>query len=222
MADGKLYLGTRRYSSWSMRGWLAVRLARLDVEDVVIPLNASGAGSTSAVAQVSPSGLVPYLEHQGREVWETLAICEYCAELAPGLWPEDFAARTHARVISAEMHGGFRGLRTAMPMNLGRSAPGLCRTPDAMADIARVEALWQDTRAQFGAGGPFLFGPIFNAADAMFAPVVARLLTYDPPVAADTRAYCEAVRAHPLVDQWYAMAAQEPREWLLDKYENAA
>lgn len=216
-----LYLGTRRYSSWSMRGWLLVRLAGLDVEEVVIPLNANGAGSTSAVAAVSPSGLVPYLQHGGHDVWDSLAIAEYCAELSNAIWPVDFGARTHARVVSAEMHSGFRGLRSAMPMNLGRYRPGACQTPDALADIARVEALWHGARTRYGAGGPYLFGPAFNAADAMFAPVVARLLTYAPPIAADTQAYCDAVRAHPLVEQWYAEAGQEPADWLLDKYENA-
>ena len=133
-------LGNRRYSSWSMRGWLAVRLARLDVEEVVIPL--SGGGDTGAVRQVSPSGLVPYLEHNGHRVWETLAICEYCAELSPAIWPADLAARTHARVIAAEMHAGFRDLRMAMPMNLGRVFAGLGRSEGALADIARIETLW--------------------------------------------------------------------------------
>jgi glutathione S-transferase len=221
MPDGRLYLGTCRYSSWSMRGWLLVRLAGLDVEEVVIPLAAGDAGGTPAVAAVSPSGLVPFLEHRGVQVWETLAICEYCAELSPGLWPAGLAARTRARAISAEMHAGFRALRTAMPMVLGPTAPGARQTPAALADIARIEAIWRDTRAGFGAGGPFLFGQHFNAADAMFAPVVTRLLTYLPPVAADTRRYCDAVRAHPLVAAWYDAAAAEPLEWRRESDERA-
>jgi len=220
MPDGRLYIGTKRYSSWSMRGWLAVRLAGLDVEEVVIPLAASGPGSTPAVAAVSPSGLVPYLEHRSNQVWETLAICEYCAELSPDLWPAALAARTRARVISAEMHAGFRDLRGAMPMVLGVEAPGRGQTAPVLADIARIEAVWRKTRGLFGAGGPFLFGAAFGAADAMFAPVVARLLTYQPPIAAGTRAYCDAVRAHPLVAEWYDAAAAEPMEWRLDKYES--
>lgn len=222
MPDDRLFIGTRRYSSWSLRGWLAVRLAGLDVEDVVIPLAGAGQGSTSAVAAVSPSGLVPYLEHAGQRVWETLAICEYCAEIEPTLWPTDRAARTRARVISAEMHAGFRELRGSMPMVLNKAAPGAGQTPEALQDIARIEALWRETRAAFGAGGPFLFGGAFNAADAMFAPVVARLLTYQPAIAADTRAYCDAVRAHPLVALWYESAAEEPLEWRLQHYEQAS
>lgn len=217
MADGTLYIGTRRYSSWSLRGWLAVRLAGLDVTEVILPL--VGTGQTEAVKQHSPSGLVPYLEHRGNAVWESLAICEYCAEFAPALWPEGLAARTRARVIAAEMHAGFGALRRAMPMNLGRDFTGRGRTPEALADIARIEHLWAETRAKFGASGPYLFGATFGAADAMYAPVVARLLGYRPEMTAATRAYCDAIRAHPLVDEWYRKAAEEPAEWLITKYE---
>jgi glutathione S-transferase len=212
----KLYIGTKRYSSWSLRGWLMVRLAGLAAEEVVIPLQDAG---TADIKAVSPNGLVPYLEHDGACVWESLAIAEYCAELAPALWPAERIARAHARAISAEMHAGFRGLRQAMPMNLGRDYTGLGETAESLADIARVEALWRDAQARFGGGGPYLFGAQFNAADAMFAPVVARLLTYRPPIAADSQAYCDAVRAHPLVDAWYQAAAAEPASWRLDKYE---
>ena len=219
MADGRLFIGTRRYSSWSLRGWLAVRLAGLDVEDVVLPLDGGQPGSL--VSRTSPSGLVPYLEHKGVQVWETLAICEYCAEFSASLWPGNRPARTRARVISAEMHAGFRGLRQAMPMVLGRDASGLGRTTEALRDIARIEALWRETSATFGAGGPFLFGPAFNIADAMFAPVVTRFLTFRPELAADTWAYCEAVRAHPLITEWYDLAALEPAEWRLEHYEQA-
>lgn len=217
MSDGRIVIGTRRYSSWSLRGWLAVRLAGLDVEDVVIPLE--GNGQTRAVKDVSPNSLVPYLEHRGVRVWESLAILEYCAECAPALWPADIAARAHARSIAAQMHAGFADLRRAMPMNLGRAVPGGGRTEGALADIAAIEAIWAEARRLYGAGGPFLFGPTFGGADVMFAPVIARLLTYGPEISGETRAYCEAVRAHPLVASWYAMAAAEPVSWRLDRYE---
>lgn len=214
MTEGRLLIGNRRYSSWSLRGWLPVRLAGLDVEEVVIPF--APAGAASAIKGRTPSDLVPYLEHRGARVWESLAICEYCAEQAPGLWPEDSAARAHARSIAAEMHAGFRDLRIAMPMNLGRLAP-VTVTPACRADIDRVEAIWREARAAHG--GPFLFGATFGNADAMYAPVVARLLSYRPELGADALAYCDAARAHPLMTAWYDAAAAEPKEWLLDKYE---
>lgn len=215
MADGRLFLGTKRYSSWSMRGWLAVRLAGLDVEEVVIPMRE---GRTPEIAAASPNGLVPYLEHKGARVWESLAIAEYCAEVAPALWPAERAARAHARSIASEMHAGFRNLRMAMPMNLGRTFPGLRRTPEALADIARIEAIWAECLAAHG--GPFLFGAAFGLADAMYAPVVTRFLTWQPELSAASRRYCDAVRAHPLVERWYADAAAEPAAWLLAKYED--
>ncbi len=211
MAEGRLVIGNKRFSSWSLRGWLAVHLAGLQVTEEVIPLLG---GTTPAVRAVSPGGTVPYLEHDGNAVWETLAICEYCAELHPGLWPLERAARTHARVIAAEMHAGFASLRRAMPMDLCRGdLAGQGGTPEALADIKRIEAVWHGSRARFGAGGPFLFGAAFGAADAMYAPVVARLLTYRPELSAETLDYCAAVRAHPLVARWYAEAAAEPVEW---------
>jgi glutathione S-transferase len=117
------------------------------------------------------------------------------------------------------MHAGFRNLRIAMPMNLGRTFPGLGRTPDCLADIARVEAIWAE--ALVAHGGPFLFGREFGLADVMYAPVVARFLTWQPELTATSRAYCDAVRAYPLVARWYMEAAAEPAAWLLDKYENA-
>ena len=219
MSEGVLYIGHRRYSSWSLRGWLAVRLAGLDVD--VRVLRFTRPGPTKAIAALSPNGLVPFLEHNGARVWESLAICDYCAEFAPSLWPAERIARAHARSIAAEMHAGFRDLRMAMWINLGRDFSGLGRTAGALADIARIEALWADTRARFGAGGPFLFGATFGAADAMYAPVVARFLGWRPDVSPQTLAYCAAVRAHPLVTEWYDGAAAEPDDWLIDDYEAA-
>lgn len=218
MPDGRLIIGNKRYSSWSLRGWLAVHLAELDVEEVVIPLAGTGPGSTPAIAAATPGGQVPYLEHRGARIWESIAIVEYCAERAPDLWPADRIARAHARSLAAEMHAGFRGLRSAMPMNLGRSFPGRGRTPEALADIARIEARWAEALAAHG--GPFLFGSIFTLADAMFAPVVTRFITWEPELGAATRRYMAAVRAHPLVARWYEEAAREPAAWLIPAYEN--
>ena len=217
MPEGRLYIGNRRYSSWSMRGWLAVRLAGLDVEEVLIHF--SRPGPTEAIGKLSPNGLVPYLEHRGARVWESLAVCEYCAEIEPSLWPSDRIARAHARSISAEIHAGLTGLRQAMWMNLGRDFSGHGRTPAALADIAHVEAMWAETRRRFAAAGPFLFGATMTVADVVYAPVVTRLLTWQPEISAETRAYCDAVRAHPLVAAWYDGAAAEPDDWKLADYE---
>ncbi|MGI4745605.1 MAG: glutathione S-transferase [Janthinobacterium lividum] len=220
MTDGTLVLGTKRYSSWSLRGWLMVRLAGLDVVEQVIRL---AGGATSEIAAATPNGLVPYLEHGGNQVWESLAIGEYCAELAPALWPADLRARTHARVLAAEMHAGFRPLRLAIPMNLGRDRPlsaGIA--PDVQADIDRLDYLWSTTRATYGAGGSFLFGADFTVADAMFAPVVARFSSYGVSLSTAASAYRDAVLAHPLMLEWYEAAAAEPVAWQLDRYESVA
>lgn len=218
MPQARLIIGNRRYSSWSLRGWLMVHLAGLAVEEVMIPFTRPG--PTPAIAALSPSGLVPCLEHGGAVIWESLAIAEYCAEFAPSLWPASRVARAHARAIAAEMHAGFRALRQAMPMNLGRpDFAGRGQNDACLADIARVERLWADTRTRFGGDGPFLFGAQFGAADAMYAPVVTRLLTYAPPLREASRAYCAAVRGHRLVDAWYRAAAAEPDAWLVAEYE---
>ena len=208
MADGKLVIGTKRYSSWSLRGWLGVHLAGLDVEEVVIPL--AGGGGTAAIKSATPTGLVPYLEHRGARVWESLAILEYCAEVAPTLWPEDRVLRALLRSAASEMHAGFRGLRQAMPMNLGRDFAGRGGTPDALADIARIETVWAGCLD--ASGGPFLHGAAIGVADAMYAPVVTRLITYAPALSARGKAYVAAVRAHPLVSRWYDEAAAAFRE----------
>jgi glutathione S-transferase len=219
MAEGKLFIGNKRYSSWSLRGWLPVRLAGLEVEEIVIPL---AGGNTPAVKAATPSGTVPYLEHRGARVWESTSIGEYCAEFAPSLWPADRVARAHARSIAAEMHAGFRELRMAMPMSLFRQAARSGRTEGALADIARIDAMWRETRTRFGAGGPFLFGADFTNADVMYAPVVCRFLTYHPELSAEAEAYCASVRAHPLMNAWYEAAANEPEAWFIPQYEAPA
>lgn len=217
MPDGTLTIGTRRYSSWSLRGWLPVHLAGLDVAEIVIPLEG---GNTAAIKPITPAGMVPYLEHQGARIWESLAICEYCADFAPALWPQDRVARAAARSAAAEMHAGFRALRQTMPMNILRDdLAGQGRTPDCLADIARIDALWCELRGQFGAGGPYLFGADFTNADVMFAPVVWRFVVYRPELSPTAQAYCDAVRAHPLMQRWYELAQAEPAEWIVAKYE---
>jgi glutathione S-transferase len=217
MATGRLVIGNRRYSSWSMRGWLLVKLAGLEVTETVVPL--VGGATPALKGGATPAGLVPFLEHDGARIWESLAIAEYCAEYEPTLWPVDPVARAHARSISAEMHAGFADLRREMPMNLCRTTPGRGDTTASLGDIARIEAIWAEARDKWGAGGAFLYGATFGAADAMFAPVVTRFLTYEPEISAQSAAYCAAVRSYPLVEAWYQAAKDEPTAWQIEKYE---
>lgn len=206
MSDLTLVIGTKRYSSWSLRPWLALRQAGLPFTEVEIALRQPD--TRAAVLRHSPSGKVPLLRHGELRVWESLAICEYAAELAPAarLWPDDRAARAVARAVSAEMAAGFAPLRRTLPMDVALRAATPPLPEDAEADIARVTALWGDCRARFGAGGPFLFGG-FTIADAMYAPVVTRFATYGIAVDGAAAAYMAAVEALPAMREWRAAAA---------------
>lgn len=215
MTDYVLHLGNKATSSWSLRGWLACKLAGIAFREVMHNLDDGKAG----IRQSSPSGKVPCLVIDGQPVWESLAIAETMAEVKPGLWPADAKARAHARAISAEMHAGFVELRRAMWMNVRRQFPGKGRTPAALADIERIVAIWRETRARHGNGGPFLFGAAFNLADAMYAPVVARFWTWAPDLPVDAKAYVAAVWAHPLMVEWVKGAHAE--SWVMARYETA-
>jgi glutathione S-transferase len=207
-----LIIGNKNYSSWSLRPWIAMTVAGIAFEETVISLDA--ADFKARVGAVSGTGKVPVLSDGSIHVWESLAILEYLAEKFPdaGLWPADAAARAHARAIANEMHGGFLPLRRHLPMNMWRPVIKRELTAEAAANVARIEALWADCRARFGKGGPFLFGH-FGAADAMYAPVVARLHTYGVDVGAGTRDYMGAVMALPAWREWHAAALKEP--WVL-------
>jgi glutathione S-transferase len=213
MAEYTLVIGNKNYSSWSLRGWLAARLAGIDFEERLVRL--SEPGSRATLLGYSPAGKVPILHHGERVIWDSLAIVEYLAEQRPdaGLWPTDPALRAHARSISAEMHSGFAALRRHMPMNLRKSLPGKGRAPGVAADIERVAAIWQDCRSRCGgAGGPFLFGAP-GAADAMYAPVATRLRTYGVALDPTAAAYVETIQAWPLFGEWRAAAQDEP--WII-------
>ncbi|GAB6853555.1 glutathione S-transferase family protein [Asaia astilbis] len=217
----RLVIGTRRYSSWSLRGWLAVRAAGLDVPDHVIALR--GGGTTAEIHAISPNGLVPYLEYRGVKIWESLAICEYCAENSPSLWPAEPVARAAARSIASEMHAGFRALRQAMPMNLGRVGRPLPEiSAELRSDIEKIDRLWCETRESFGRTGPYLFGADFTNADIMFAPVASRFTSYGVELSSVAEAYRKALIDHPLMQEWSRLAALEPAEWQLDYYESLA
>lgn len=219
MSTLKLVIGNKRYSSWSLRPWMLMRHFGIAFEEIPVPLDTPEFKPT--VLKYSPSGKVPCLVDGDIHVHETLAIVEYLAELFPekAIWPGDRAARALARALSSEMHAGFQGLRNACPMNLRRHFAWKDRGPAAALDVARIVAAWSDARARFGAGGPFLFGA-FSAADAMFAPVVTRLDTYAWPVAADTRAYMDAVLADPAFRAWKADADAETEIVAADEVED--
>ena len=213
MTTFTLSIGSKAYSSWSLRGWLMCKLAGIDFVEDFHHMGASDWHDW--VAAKSPHAKVPLLRHATPDgdilVWESLAIAEYLNELYPaaGMWPADRAARAQARAISNEMHAGFAALRTHMWMTLLNKRPGKGRTPEALADIARIVDLWRETRARFGADGPFLFGRRFTIADAMYAPVVIRFWAWEPELPEDAKAYCAAVWDHPFVADWRSAAITE-------------
>lgn len=209
MSAFTLVIGNKNYSSWSLRPWLAMKMAGVAFEEVLIPLRQNT--TAAEIARHSPGGKVPALRHGGLVVWDSIAILEYIAEAFPEarLWPQQREARAIARAVSAEMHAGFAALRTHMPMNIRGSKHGRGRTPEVEKDIRRIVALWEDCRARFGADGPFLFGA-FGNADAMYAPVVTRFATYGVALGGTSRAYANAVLGLPPMREWFAAAEAEP------------
>ncbi len=201
----KLIIGNKNYSSWSLRPWLAMRVAGIDFEEHRIPLYVPG--SKEEILSFSPAGKVPCLVDGELRVWDSLAICETIAEKYPGLWPSASAARAVARSVSAEMHSGFQNLRAHMCMNIRARHPGRGRTPEVLTEIERVQSIWSGCRAR-AASGPFLFGP-FSIADAMYAPVVLRFRTYAVDLSPVCRAYADAVLALPAMQAWIADAEVE-------------
>ncbi len=207
-----LVIGNKNYSSWSLRPWIAMTAAGIAFDEILIPLYEPG--SREQILKYSPAGKVPVLIEGDLYVWESLAILEHLAERFPDakLWPADARARSHARAVAAEMHAGFAALRRACTMNLWLPPKPRPQSEEVLADAARIDALWRDCCARFGGDGPFLFGA-FGAADAMYAPVVARFHHYGLPASGEARAYMEAVMALPAWRQWCDAAAAEP--WIM-------
>src|SRR5437763_7288433 len=207
-----LIIGNKNYSSWSLRPWIAMKVAGIAFDEIVIPL--CEPGSRERVLAYSPTGKVPALADGDIPVWESLAILDHLADAVPqaGLWPTDGKARAHARAVAAEMHAGFAALRRYCPMNMWRPPKVRELTPEAAADVHRIEVIWTDCRTRFGKQGPFLFGA-FGAADAMYAPIVSRFVTYAIEVGPVALGYMEAVQALPAWQEWRAAALTEP--WVL-------
>jgi glutathione S-transferase len=212
----KLVIGNKNYSSWSLRPWIAMKVAGIAFEEEVISLDA--ADFKPRVSKVSGTGKVPALIDGDVWVWESLAILEYLAEKFPParLWPDDPAARAHARAIAAEMHAGFVPLRRHLPMNMWRPVIRRAPTLEAEANVRRIDAMWTDCRMRHGRDGDFLFGS-FGAADAMYAPMVSRFHTYAVEVGPTARAYMDAIMALPAWREWRTAALAE--RWMLPEDE---
>ncbi len=212
MAELSITIGNKNYSSWSLRGWLALKQTGAAFDEVVVPLDLPD--TKQKLLAAGPSARVPVLQDGALTVWDSLAIGEYLAERFPqaGLWPGDAAARAVARAVTAEMHAGFDALREHMPMDLREHRPGFGRGPGVAEDIARILAVWRDCRARFGQGGDYLFGG-FCLADAAFAPVVTRFVTYDVALEGPAAAYRDAILAWPALREWATAAQAEP--WVI-------
>ncbi|HTK00276.1 MAG TPA: glutathione S-transferase family protein [Bordetella sp.] len=204
-----LLIANKNYSSWSLRPWLALSVAGIPFKEEKLTLFTPE--FTARLAPITPAATVPVLLDGDFAIWDSLAICEYAAERHPqaGLWPADPRARARARALAAQMHSGFSDLRNVLPMNIEALLPGIDIPPAAQQDISRVQAIWQDTRAEYGRGGPFLFGD-FTIADAFFAPVVSRFLTYGVAAAAGpVREYMDTMLSLPAMQAWIRDAKAE-------------
>jgi glutathione S-transferase len=210
MAKAVLTISSKNYGAWALRGWLMARLAGLDFTEQVI--SPDDPAMKAEMLLLSASMLVPSLQHGGVKVWDTLAIGEYLNEIKPKaqLLPADASARAHCRAICGEMHSGFASMRGSLPMNIKAHFPAFKIWSRAQTDIDRVLAIWQECLHVHG--GPYLFGKQPTLADAMYAPVVTRFLTYDVPVGKEAAAYCKRIMALPAMQEWVAAAKAEPDE----------
>jgi glutathione S-transferase len=202
----KLIIGDKNYSSWSLRPWLAARQAGIPFEEISIPLRR--ATTKAEILKYSPTGKVPCLIDGDTVVWESLSICEYLAELNPTLWPSEKKARAEARSVAAEMHSGFAALRQGMSLDVRASFPFLPPSVEVQADVARIVSICEDCRQRHGREGPFLFGRFTNA-DAMYAPVVFRFLTYHVELPELPRQWVDTMAALPAMQEWREMAIAE-------------
>jgi glutathione S-transferase len=209
MTEAILTISSKNYSSWSLRGWLLCRMAGLDFSEELVPVE--DPANRAELLLLSPSILVPCLTHEGTRIWDTLAIAEYLHELKPeaGLLPKARTARARCRSICGEMHSGFTNLRSALPMNLKAHHPSFKVWSGAQADIDRITTIWRECFAEYR--GPYLFGKL-TVADAMYAPVVTRFLTYDVKLDQSCKAYCDHIMAWPDMVAWREAASAEPDE----------
>ena len=202
-----LVIGNKNYSSWSLRAWLFMKHAGLEFHEILVALDTPG--TREQIDRHSPSGHVPVLRHGKLCVWDSLAICEYAAELAGKGWPKAADARAVARAVCAEMHSGFTTLRSLWPMNARARNRRTAMTAALEADVERIDEIWNDCRGRFGSGGPWLFGD-YSVADAMYAPVVLRFNTYGARISQTARWYIASVLEDAALQDWLQAAKQEP------------
>jgi glutathione S-transferase len=207
-----LYVGNRNYSSWSLRPYLVLSWAKIEFETRVVKLGGPGylERAVAEVLEVSSTGTVPVLHLGEDRIPDSLAIAEWAAEQARGLWPNDPMARAHARAAVCEMHSSFAALRAKMPCNVRRRAEPRRLESEVRRDVTRIELLWSELRARFGAGGPYLFGAKPTIADAFYTPVATRFRTYAVPLSPASQAYADALLAEPSFLAWEADAIAEP------------
>ena len=210
MAEASLTISSKNYSSWSLRGFLLCRIAGLDFEERIASWD--DPATRAELLLLSPSFLVPCLEHGQVKVWDTLAIAEYLHEIKPGagLLPTDQAARAHCRAVCGEMHSGFANLRSALPMNLKVRHESFKVWGGAQADIERVATIWRECLQKYG--GPYLFGAAPTMADAMYAPVCTRFATYNVKLDPASAGYRDLMLRFPALLEWTAAAKAEPEE----------
>jgi glutathione S-transferase len=202
-----LIIGNKNYSSWSLRPWLVLKQVGIEFAEIRIPLDMPE--TRNQILRYSPTGRVPVLQHGTLKIWDSLAICEYLAEQFPeqSLWSQDTEIRAIARAVSAEMHSGFQHVRQNLPMDC-RARVSVALSSETQADIDRITAIWQAYRRQYGTHGDYLFGQ-FTIADAMFAPVASRFVTYNVSLDPISQAYVETLFALPTLQEWLAAAALE-------------
>ena len=207
MAPLTLVIGNKNYSPWSLRPWLLMKHVNLEFQELLIPLDTPE--TREQIERYAPSGRVPVLRHGTLCVWDSLAICEYVAELSGSGWPRAREVRAVARAVCAEMHSGFSTLRSLWPMNARARNRRTAVTAALDADVERIDELWNDCRGRFGGGGPWLFGE-YSIADAMYAPVVLRFNTYAARISQTARWYMASVLEDAPLQQWLQAAQQEP------------
>ena len=207
MAPLTLVIGNKNYSTWSLRAWLFMKHAGVEFQEILVPLDTPE--TREQLERYGPSGRVPVLRQGTLCVWDSLAICEYIAELSGRGWPQAREARAVARSVCAEMHSGFTTLRSLWPMNARARNRRTAVTGALAADIERIDEIWNDCRSRFGSGGPWLFGD-YGVADAMFAPAVLRFHTYGAHISQTARWYMASVREDAALQEWLQGARQEP------------